>query len=46
MEEVIKAVLVDDDRSSILVLRSLLGSYFPKVEIGGKRHPTFGKRFS
>lgn len=35
MEEIIKAVLVDDDRSSILALRSLLGSYFPKVEIGG-----------
>lgn len=35
MEDIIRAVLVDDDKSSILTLKTLLGSYFTKVEIAG-----------
>ncbi len=36
MEEKIRTVLVDDDRSSMLTLESLLKKYFPAIQIVGK----------
>ncbi|TSA26103.1 MAG: DNA-binding response regulator [Bacteroidetes bacterium] len=36
MEEKIRTVLVDDDRSNMLTLESLLKNYFPAIEIVGK----------
>ncbi|MFC2102540.1 LytR/AlgR family response regulator transcription factor [Bacteroidota bacterium] len=36
MEEKIRTVLVDDDRSSMLTLESLLKKFFPSIEIVGK----------
>ena len=35
MEELIKTVLIDDDKSSILALKTMLESHFPKVKIMG-----------
>ena len=35
MEDIIKTVLVDDDRSSILTLQTLLGASFPQIKIVG-----------
>ncbi len=35
MEEIIKTVIIDDDKTSILTLKSLLGSQFSKVEMVG-----------
>jgi two-component system LytT family response regulator len=35
MDEAIKVVLVDDDKSSIVTLQSLLGGHFPNISIAG-----------
>ncbi len=35
MEEIIRAVLIDDERSNILSLKNLLDKYFPNIEIIG-----------
>ncbi len=35
MDEAIKVVLVDDDKSSIVALQSLLGGHFPNISIAG-----------
>jgi two-component system LytT family response regulator len=35
MEEIIKTILVDDDKTSIVALRALLGSHFPKISVAG-----------
>jgi two-component system LytT family response regulator len=35
MNEVIKTVIIDDDRSAILILQSLLSGNFPNIEIVG-----------
>jgi len=35
MEEIIRAVLIDDDKTAILTLKTLLGANFPKVEVVG-----------
>lgn len=36
MDEIIKTVLVDDDRTSILTLKTLLAGHFPAVKITGE----------
>jgi len=36
MEEKIRTVLVDDEKTSLLTLESLLTKYFPRVDIAGK----------
>lgn len=35
MDEAIKVVLVDDDKSSIVAMQSLLGGHFPNISIAG-----------
>jgi two-component system LytT family response regulator len=35
MEEIIKTILVDDDKTSIVTLKALIGGHFPKINIVG-----------
>jgi len=35
MEDIIKTVLIDDDKTSILILKALLGGQFPKIDVIG-----------